>query len=149
MKVILKADVKGIGKAGAVADVAEGYGRNYLLPRGLATEATSGSLAQLAGQRQAKERRDEKALAEARTLAATLESKPVEIHAKGGERGKLFGAVTNAHIADALRAAFAIDVDRHKIELAEPIKAAGEFTCAVKLVPGVTAKVAVRVIAGA
>ena len=149
MKVILKSDVKGIGKAGAVAEVAEGYGRNYLLPRGLAMEATTGSLAQLAITRQAKERRDEKALAEARALAATLESRPVEIHAKGGERGKLFGAVTNAQIAEALRTAFAIDVDRHKIDLADPIKAAGEYTCAVKLVPGVTAKVTVRVVAGA
>ena len=70
MKVILKQDIKGVGKAGSVADVAEGYGRNYLLPRGLALEATVGSLAQLAGQREAKERRDEKLLAEAREVAA-------------------------------------------------------------------------------
>jgi large subunit ribosomal protein L9 len=149
VKVILKQDIKGVGKAGSVADVAEGYGRNYLLPRGLALEATSGSLAQLAGQREAKERRDEKALAEAREIAATLASKPIEIKAKGGERGKLFGAVTNAQVADALHAAFGIEVDRHKIELPEPIKAAGDYTCTVKLAHGVTARIAVRVVAGA
>jgi large subunit ribosomal protein L9 len=149
VKVILKQDIKGVGKAGSVADVAEGYGRNYLLPRGLAAEATVGSLAQLAGQRVAKERRDEKALAEARALAATLASKPLEIKAKGGERGKLFGAVTNAQVADALHAAFGIDIDRHKIDLPEPIKAAGEYACTVKLAHGVNARVTVRVVAGA
>ena len=149
MKVILKQDIKGVGKAGSVADVAEGYGRNYLLPRGLALEATAGSLAQLAGQREAKERRDEKLLAEARDVAAMLASKPIEIKAKGGDRGKLFGAVTNAQVADALHAAFGIDVDRHKIELPEPIKAAGEYACTVKLAHGVTARVSVRVVAGA
>ena len=149
MKVILKQDIKGVGQAGSVADVAEGYGRNYLLPRGLALEATAGSLAQLAGQREARERRDEKALAEAREVAATLASKPIEIKAKGGERGKLFGAVTNAQVADALHAAFGIEVDRHKIELPEPIKAVGDYACTVKLAHGVTARIAVRVVAGA
>jgi large subunit ribosomal protein L9 len=149
VKVILKQDIKGVGKAGSVADVAEGYGRNYLLPRGLALEATAGSLAQLAGQREAKERRDEKVLAEAREVAALFASKPLEIKAKGGDRGKLFGAVTNAQVADALHAAFGVDVDRHKIELPEPIKAAGDYICTVKLAQGVTARVAVRVIAGA
>ena len=148
MKVILKQDIKGVGKAGSVADVAEGYGRNYLLPRGMALEATAGTLAQLAGQHEARERRDEKALAEAREVAAMLASKPVEIKAKGGERGKLFGAVTNAQVAEALHAAFDIDVDRHKIELPEPIKAAGDYACTVKLAHGVTARVTVRVVAG-
>jgi large subunit ribosomal protein L9 len=149
VKVILKQDIKGVGKAGSVADVAEGYGRNYLLPRGLALEATTGSLAQLAGQREAKERRDEKLLAEAREVAALFASKPLEIKAKGGDRGKLFGAVTNAQVADALRAAFGVEIDRHKIELPEPIKAAGDYACTVKLAHGVTARVSVRVVAGA
>lgn len=149
MKVILKQDIKGVGKAGTVADVAEGYGRNYLLPRGLALEATAGTLAQLAGQREAKERRDEKVLAEARSVAAMFASKAVEIKAKGGDRGKLFGAVTNAQIADALHTAFGVDVDRHKIELPEAIKAAGDYACTVKLAHGVTAHVTVRVVAGA
>jgi len=149
VKVILKQDIKGVGKAGTVADVAEGYGRNYLLPRGLALEATAGTLAQLAGQREAKERRDEKLLAEARGVAAMFASKAVEIKAKGGDRGKLFGAVTNAQIAEALHAAFGVDIDRHKIELPEAIKAAGDYACTVKLAHGVTARVTVRVVAGA
>ena len=146
MKVILKADVKGVGKAGSILDVADGHARNFLLPRGLAEEATSGNLAQLEGRRVAKQRRDEKLLADAKALAATLESRPVTISAKGGEQGKLFGAVTNAQIADTLRTAFGVDVDRHKVELGEPIKHAGDHRVVVRLAHGVTATVAVHVL---
>jgi large subunit ribosomal protein L9 len=146
MKVILKADVKGVGKAGSVLDVADGHARNYLLPRGLAEEATAGALAQLEGRRVAKERRDQKVLAEAKEVAALLESRPVPVRAKGGEQGKLFGAVTNVQIAEAVRAEFGIDIDRHKIELEEPIKSAGDHRCIARLAHGVAANVTVRVV---
>ena len=148
MKVILKADVKGVGKAGAVLDVADGHARNYLLPRGLAEEATPGALAQAAGRRAAVQRRDDKLLAEAKATAAVLESKPVDIKAKGGEQGKLFGAVTNAQVADAISAASGIALDRHKIEMDEPIKVAGDHRCLVRLAHGVTATIVVRVTTG-
>ncbi|HME82731.1 MAG TPA: 50S ribosomal protein L9 [Candidatus Eremiobacteraceae bacterium] len=147
MKVILKKDVKGLGGAGEIHDVADGYGRNFLLPRGIAVEATRGNLAQAEGQRAAHTKRAAVALAEARELASKLESKAIVVQAKAGESGKLFGAVTNAQVAEAVSSSLGIEVDRHKIELDEPIKAAGDHEVMVKLVPGVSAKLTVRVVA--
>lgn len=145
MKVILRQDVKGVGKSGTVAEVAEGYGRNFLLPRGLADEATPGNLVQIGQRKAAQDRRDAKALALANEIAARLEGQPVLVRAKSGEGGRLFGAVTNAQVADAIRAAFGIDLDRHKIELAEPIKSTGDHSCLVRVAAGVTARIMVRV----
>jgi large subunit ribosomal protein L9 len=147
VKVILRADLKGVGKAGTITDVSDGYARNYLLPRGLAQEATDGNLSQAAARRAAEQRRDDKLLAEAKELAARLQSGPAIVGAKAGERGKIFGAVTNAQIAGAIEQTFGVQVDRHKIELDEPIKTIGDHVCAVKLAHGVTAKVTVRVTA--
>jgi large subunit ribosomal protein L9 len=148
VKVILIADVKGVGKAGSVLEVADGHARNFLLPRGLAEAATAGNLAQLEGRRAAKQRRDDKSVAEAKALAAKLESQPVTIHAKAGEQGKLFGAVTTTQIAEAVHAEFGVDLDRHKLELDEPIKNAGDHRCAVKLAQGIGASIVVRVVTG-
>ena len=146
MKVILKADVKGVGTSGSILDVADGHARNFLLPRGLAEEATAGNLAQLETRRAAKKKHDDKLLADARALGAMLEGRPVTIRAKAGEQGKLFGAVTNAQIADAIRSEFGIELDRHKLELDEPIKSAGKHRCVAKLAHGVTAKIDVHVV---
>ena len=147
MKVILRKDVKGVGKAGEIRDVADGHGRNYLLPHGFAVEATPGNLAQAASQQKAQAKRAATALADAQALAATLESKPVVVAAKAGESGKLFGAVTNSQVAEAVQSSLGIELDRHKIELDEPIKTAGDHSVAVRLVPGVSAKLTVRVVA--
>jgi large subunit ribosomal protein L9 len=146
VKVILKADVKGVGNAGSILDVSDGHARNYLLPRGLAEEATAGNLAQLEARRASKQKRDDKLLSDAKAVAATLESRPVTVRAKGGEQGKLFGAVTSTQIADAIRTEFGVELDRHKLELDEPIKSAGSHQCVAKLAHGVTAKIAVRVV---
>jgi len=148
VKVILKADVKGVGKAGSVVDVSDGFGRNYLVPHGLAEDATPGNLQQLEGRKNAQKKRDEKLLSGARELALKLQSKPVVVRAKAGEQGKLFGAVTNAQISDALKTELGVEVDRHKIDLGEPIKSAGDHHCSVKLAQGVTATVTVRVVGG-
>jgi len=145
VKVILRQDLKGVGKAGAIAEVAEGYARNYLLPRGLAQEATAGNLTQIAGRKAAESKRDEKLLAETKELAARIESLPVEVTAKAGERGKLFGAVTNAHVAEALKALHGADIDRHKIEISETIKATGDHAGVVRLPLGVQARITIRV----
>jgi large subunit ribosomal protein L9 len=147
VKVILRKDVKGLGKAGEIHDVANGHGRNYLLPHGFAVEATPGNLAQAASQQKAQAKRVAETLAEAQALAATLESKPIVVAAKAGESGKLFGAVTNAQVAEAVQSSLGIEIDRHKIELDEPIKAAGDHIAIAKLVPGVSAKLTVRVVA--
>lgn len=146
MKVILKADIKGVGKAGSVIDVADGHARNYLLPKGLAEEATAGNVAQLEGRRAAAQRRGDKALAEAQALGRLLESAPVVIKAKAGEQGKLFGAVTSSQIAQAVRSAFGVELDRHKLELSEPIKSAGEHRLTARLAHGVIAAITVRVV---
>ncbi len=147
MRVVLRKDVKGVGKAGTIAEVAEGYARNYLLPRGLAEEATVGNLSQIAGQKAAAAKRDEKALAETKDLATRLETTPVLVKAKAGDRGKLFGAVTNAQVADALRALHGADIDRHKIELPDAIKTTGDHPGTVRLPMGVHARITVRVTA--
>jgi len=147
VKVILKQDFKALGNAGEIYDVADGYGRNFLLPRGIAVEATAGNLAQAERQRAAVAKRAAVALAEAQALAARLEGKPIVVAAKAGESGKLFGAVTNAQIADAVQSSLSIELDRHKIELDEPIKTAGDHEVIAKLVAGVNAKLTVRVVA--
>ena len=147
MKVILTQDVKGLGKAGEIHNVADGHGRNFLLPRGFAVEATKGNLAQAESQRKKQDKRVALVLAEAQELVAKLESRPVIVPAKAGESGKLFGAITNAQVAEAVQAGLGIEIDRHKIELEEPIKAAGDHVVVAKLVPGVSAKITVRVVA--
>lgn len=146
MKVVLRKDVKGLGKAGEVKDVADGYGRNYLLPQGLVTIASKGALAQAEGQRAAQARRDAKELEAAKEIATRLGSAPVILPAKGGERGKLFGAVTNVQIADGIKSTFGIDIDKHDIVLEEPIRTAGDHTCVVRLDAGVTARVQLSVV---
>ncbi|MBV8246108.1 MAG: 50S ribosomal protein L9 [Candidatus Eremiobacteraeota bacterium] len=147
MKVILRGDVKTLGKKGDVVEVAEGYARNFLLPRNLAEEASKGSLAVLAEQQRAKDKRDAQAVADARALADLLESRPVDVRAKAGGNGKLFGTVTNAQIADAIGETFAVELDRHKIEVKGPIKALGSYPVQIKLGRNIVAKATVNVVA--
>jgi large subunit ribosomal protein L9 len=145
VKVILRTNIKGVGTTGEIVDVSDGYARNYLLPRQLAHEATAGNLTQAAQAKAAQVKRDEKLLAEAHELADRLASVPTIITAKAGERGRIFGAVTNAQIAEALKTTLGVEIDRHKIELAEPIKTAGDHPVVVRLPLGVTARITVRV----
>jgi len=145
LKVILRKNIKGVGESGAIVDVSDGYARNYLLPRNFAQEATAGNLSQVAQAKAAQAKRDEKLLAESQELAGRVSAAPLTVMAKAGERGKIFGAVTNAQIADALKAALGVDIDRHKIELDEPIKTTGDHPALVKLPLGVTARITVRV----
>ncbi|GAC1655113.1 MAG: 50S ribosomal protein L9 [Vulcanimicrobiaceae bacterium] len=147
MKLILLSDVKALGKKGQIVEVAEGYARNFLLPRKLAAEASQGAVAILAEQARAKKKRDEANLAETKKLAELLESKPVSVRAKCGGNGKLFGTVTNTQIAEAIGEAFSVDVDRHKIELKAQIKALGSYPVEIKLGNQVVAKTTVTVIA--
>ena len=147
MKVILLSDVKTLGKKGQIVEVAEGYGRNFLLPRNLAAEASKGAVAVLAEQNRSKEKRDALALAETKKLAELLESKPVAVRAKAGGNGRLFGTVTNAQIAEAIGEMFSVDVDRHKIEIKSAIKALGSYPVEIKLGKNVVAKTTVTVVA--
>ena len=147
MKVILLSDVKSLGKEGEVADVAEGYARNFLLPRNLAVEANKGALAVLESQRRARVKKDAQTLAEAKELAARIEGARIAVPAKAGGNGKLFGAVTNADVAGAIHEALSINVDRHKIEIKSSIKALGSYPVEIKLHKNVVAKATVSVVA--
>jgi large subunit ribosomal protein L9 len=147
MKVILMNDVKSLGSIGDVVDVADGYARNYLLPRGLAAEASKGSLALLEQQRRAKARRDAAAVADAEALGKQLEESVVTVAARAGGNGRLFGAITNASVAEAIHAALGVDVDRHKIELPDNIKSLGNYPVQIRLGKNVVAKTTVKVVA--
>jgi large subunit ribosomal protein L9 len=147
MKVILLNDVKPLGTLGAVVEVADGYARNYLLPRGLAAEASKGSLALLEQQRRAKARRDAEALADAQELATKLEATQISVSAKSGGNGRLFGAVTNANVAESIARELGIEIDRHKIEVPDNIKSLGSYPIEIRLGKNIVAKTTVKVVA--
>ena len=147
MKLILLTDVKALGKKGEIVDVAEGYARNFLLPRKLATEANKGAMTMLDEQKKARAKREAAQLVETQELAKLLESKPVAVRAKAGGNGKLFGTVTNADIADAITQAFSVSVDKHKIEVKNAIKALGTYPVEIRLGKNVVAKTTVSVVA--
>ncbi len=147
MRLILLSDVKALGKRGEVVDVAEGYARNFLLPRKLATEASKGALTALHEQGKAQAKREAQAVDQTRRLAQLLESKPVAVRAKAGGNGKLFGTVTNADIATAISDTFRVDVDKHKIEVKNSIKALGSYPVEIRLGKNIVAKTTVSVVA--
>jgi large subunit ribosomal protein L9 len=144
MKVIVSRDVPSLGRAGAVVEVKEGYARNYLFPRGLAVEATEGRMRVLQREREAGEQRIAREREEAARVAATLASTPLVITARGGGKGRLFGAVTVQDIADALRRR-GLDVSRKQVLLDDPIKVAGSHWVTVRLEHGQQARVQVIV----
>jgi large subunit ribosomal protein L9 len=140
-------DVKSLGAAGTVVDVADGYARNYLLPRGLAAEASKGSLALLDQQRRAKARRDAEAVANAEALGKQLEELQLSVPVRAGGNGRLFGAVTNANVADAIHASLGVEIDRHKIEIPDNIKSLGSYPVEIRLGKNILAKTTVKVVA--
>ena len=145
MKVILQQDIKGQGKKGQMIDAAEGYARNYLLPRKLAIPATADAINTM-NLREKARRAEEAANREAAVqLGGELKDVTVKIPARGGKEGKLFGAITNKEIAEALLAQFRLDVAKQKIVLDEPIKAFGTYEVRAKLGYEVTAKFSVSV----
>lgn len=148
MKVVLMQDVKGLGGKGAVVEVAEGYARNFLLPRKLAVPASEGLLRELAQQQEAKKIKKERLLQEARELARRLGEMEVVIAARAGESGKLFGSVTTREIAEVLQKKYGIVVERKQLELKETIKEVGVYRVQARLAEGVVANFSLRVIPG-
>ena len=133
MKVIFNVDVRGQGKKGELKDVSDGFARNYLLPRGLAAEATADNINALKLKEKAKAAQLAREKAQAQENAKKLEGVQVVIRAKAGGAGKLFGAVTSQEISDALKQQFDIDIEKNKIVQAEPIKSFGSYTVKAKL----------------
>ena len=146
MKVILMQEVEHVGEIGAVVEVADGYGRNYLLPRGLAIAATARNARQLAHEQHLRENRIARARLEAATLAEQLQALEFSFTRKAGEEGKLFGSVTTMDIAEQLKAA-GFTIDRRNIQLDQPLKSLGEFAVSVRLPAAVSADLKVTVVA--
>ncbi|AYW47680.1 50S ribosomal protein L9 [Tetragenococcus osmophilus] len=148
MKVIFLQDVKGKGKKGEVKDVPNGYAQNYLFKNNLAKEANQENVAAMRGKEQAQEKEEAENLKEAQELKDTLEDEKtvVEITAKVGEDGRLFGSVPSKQIAQALNKQYQIKVDKRKIELKDPIRSIGFTDVPVKLHPEVTASIKVHVV---
>lgn len=145
MKVILQQDVKGTGKQGQILEVADGYARNFLLPKNLALAATSGNLTNAVHKKENENKRKEKEKQDALDLAARLNAFSIEIKTKTGESGRLFGSVTSKEIVEAVKIQQNLTLDKRKVELKEPIKALGEYVLTVKLHPEVAARLQVRV----
>ncbi len=146
MQVILRDRIENLGNAGDVVDVKPGYGRNYLIPKGLAYEATQANVRRLEAERAAQGRRDTETLNAAKQQASSIEGVSLTFHARAGQEGKLFGSITSADIAEKL-AEQGITIDRRSIELDEPIKALGVHSVPVRLHPQVRPEFKVWVIA--
>ena len=147
MKVILSKDVDTLGSKGDVVNVADGYARNYLVPKGMAMLASKGALRQAEQMRRAREETEKKRKEEAAAKVASLGDSPVYISARAGEGGRLFGSVTNGDVARAILDQLEEDVDRRNVLLEEPIRSLGTFSVEVKLHEEVNALVTVEVIA--
>ena len=145
MKVILKNDVKDLGQAGEVVNVKDGFARNYLVPKGLAVEASTKNVKEFEHEKNKIQEMAKKVKAGAAGLAAQIAAAKIIIKAKAGEEDKLFGSVTSMDIADALKAA-GIEIDKKKIQLDEPIKRIGDYTVAVKIHSEISAQLNVQVV---
>ena len=140
MKVILLKDIKGTGKKDQIIEVSDGYGRNYLLPRKLAVEATSEAMNAIEKSKSAAKHREDVKKNEAETSARDLKGKTVTVKVRAGENGRLYGSITTQEIADALKAQHGVELDKRKIELDEKVTTVGQTTISVKLYAGVSTK---------
>jgi large subunit ribosomal protein L9 len=145
VRVILKAEVRGLGRTGEIKDVADGYARNYLLPKGLAIEATGGELKVLAQERQTEKTKKDRAHQDAEELAKRLGEVTLVFKLKAGEQGKTFGSVTAKEVADALKREAKADIDKTKVVLHEPLRALGVHKVEVRLLTDVRASVTVAI----
>jgi ribosomal protein L9 len=148
MKVIFLEDVKGKAKKGDMKDVSDGYARNFLIPKGLAKEATADNMNTYKLQEKAKKAQIEREKAEAREIAEKLTSVQVLIKAKAGNGGKLFGAVTSQEISDALKEQHGIEIEKNKIVQSDPIKSFGTYTLKAKLGYEITSDINLLVVEG-
>ena len=146
MKIILKQDVKGLGRKEEIVNASDGYAKNYLIPRGIAVEATVGNVNEAKNKQQAAKDKKQRELEQAKEFAARLENKTVTIKARAGDSGKLFGAKSGKDIADAIKSQYDAEVDKKKIVLHEPIKTAGEHQLEIRVYAGVTVNINVNIV---
>lgn len=144
MKVVLLADVKGLGKKGELCNASDGYARNFLFPKKLAVEADSSALNELKSREEAKAHHKQEEINAAKATAEKLNGKSVTIKAKAGSGGRLFGSVTSKEIAAEIKNSIGVEIDRKKMNVAD-IKNFGEYTAEIKLYQGIIAKVTVKV----
>lgn len=145
MKVVLKQDVKGLGKKGDIVNASDGYARNFLLPKGIAVEASEGNIIKAKEQKKGKEIRKQKEKEEAQTLAEKISGATITIKERAAEDGRLFGSVTAKDIAKVLQSQKKIKVDKRKINLSEPIRYIGSLSVEIKVYPGMIGKLTVKV----
>ena len=146
MKIILKQDVKGLGRKEEIVNASDGYAKNYLIPRVIAVEATVGNVNEAKNKQQAAKDKKQRELEQAKEFAARLENKTVTIKARAGDSGKLFGAISGKDIADAIKSQYDAEVDKKKIVLHEPIKTAGEHQLEIRVYAGVTVNINVNIV---
>jgi len=146
MKVILKQDIKKVGKIGEVVEVSDGFARNFLIPQGKAVIFTPGSLKQIEYLQKKEMNKREKELKEAKSLAEKLEQISLEIKVKAGEKEKLFGSVTAKDIAEILAQEYNLEIDRKKIDLEEPLKKLGVYEVSLNLYKGIVGKIKVNLV---
>ena len=139
MKVILKADVNKVGRAGSLVDVSDGYARNFLFPRALADEATPGKLAAWKEEQAHRKAKEDKKRQEAEEARKELQGKAARIEAKAGENGKLFGSITAAQVAEALKEQYGLTIDKRDIKMDDAVKQPGSYPFTLKLHSGVQA----------
>ena len=147
MKVILLQDVKGTGVKDEIINVSDGFARNFLYPRKWAVEATPGALKEIERKREAEAKKEAALRAEAQAKAQLLHGKVIQINARSGEKGRLYGSITAQEIADALKQQHGVVVDKRKIELPEPIRHVGDVDVTVWVYPGITTTMKVHVTA--
>ena len=146
MKVILNQDLKSLGKNGSMVNVNDGYARNYLIPKGLAVEESNTNVSVMKSRQDAETGRMDRDTEHARALAAKLNDAVIEIKAKAGESGKLFGSITSKDIADAIKSRYKVEIDKHKIIAEEAIKSVGEHPVELKLFMGISATIKLKVV---
>ena len=145
MKVILLCDVKGTGKKSEILNVSDGYARNFLFPRKWAMEATPGAVKEVERKHALEEKLEAERRAEAMEKAAALKGKTIQLVAKCGEKGRLYGSVTGQEVADAIKAGYDIEFDKRKVEIKEPVRQLGDYEVTVRVYPNINAKMILRV----
>lgn len=145
MKVLLRKDITGVGRRGDIVSVSSGHARNFLLPRGLAIVATDGAVVQATSMRRARDLREAADRESAHTIVAELAKRTIQIQAKAGSEGRLFGSVTATDIAQAVDAQAGISLDRKSIEISSPIRTVGDHSVTVELFAGITGTISLSV----